>query len=46
MGHSSIRVTQEIYVHVCADVYDRFLDATDRPLPDVSDPGQTNAVLS
>jgi hypothetical protein len=39
MGHSSIRVTQEIYVHVCADVYDR-------PLPDVSDPGQTNAVLS
>jgi integrase len=28
MGHSSIRVTQEIYVHVCADVYDRFYDAT------------------
>ena len=28
MGHSSIRVTQEIYVHVCADVYDRFFDAT------------------
>lgn len=26
--HSSIRVTQEIYVHVCADVYDRFFDAT------------------
>jgi integrase len=30
MGHSSIRVTQEIYVHVCADVYDRFFDATRR----------------
>ena len=28
MGHSSIRVTQEIYVHVSADVYDRFFDAT------------------
>lgn len=28
MGHSSIRVTQEIYVHVCSDVYDRFFDAT------------------
>ena len=24
MGHSSIRVTQEIYIYVCADVYDRF----------------------
>ena len=31
MGHSSIRVTQEIYVHVCADVYDRFFDATRDP---------------
>jgi len=31
MGHSSIRVTQEIYVHVCPDVYDRFFEATDRP---------------
>jgi len=30
MGHSSIRVTQEIYVHVCADVYDRFFEATAR----------------
>ena len=28
MGHSSIRVTQEIYVHVCEDVFDRFFDAT------------------
>jgi integrase len=28
MGHSSIRVTQEIYVHVSSDVYDRFFDAT------------------
>jgi integrase len=28
MGHSSIRVTQEFYVHVCADLYDRFFDAT------------------
>jgi integrase len=31
MGHSSIRVTQEIYVHVCADVYDRFFKATGKP---------------
>ena len=30
LGHSSIRVTQEIYVHVCSDVYDRFFDATAR----------------
>jgi integrase len=37
MGHSSIRVTQEIYIHVCADVFDRFFDATDRrSLPVVS----------
>src|SRR5438270_516888 len=28
MGHSSIRVTQEIYVHVTNDVYDRLFDAT------------------
>src|SRR3954447_18126262 len=28
MGHSSIRVTQEIYVHVTNDVYDRFFEAT------------------
>ena len=28
LGHSSIRVTQEIYVHVGSDVYDRFFDAT------------------
>jgi hypothetical protein len=24
MGHSSIRVTQEIYIDVCAEVFDRF----------------------
>ena len=30
MGHSSIRVTQEIYIHLCGDVYDRFFEATDR----------------
>jgi len=29
MGHSKIRVTQEINVHVGSDVYDRFIDATD-----------------
>jgi len=28
MGHSSIRVTQEIYLHVYDDVYDRFYAAT------------------
>jgi integrase len=28
MGHSSIRVTQEVYVHVTTDVYDRFFEAT------------------
>jgi integrase len=28
MGHSSIRVTQEIYIDVTSDVFDRFLDAT------------------
>ena len=30
LGHSSVRVTQEIYVHVSSDVYDRFFDATAR----------------
>ncbi len=30
LGHSSIRVTQEIYVHVSSDVYDRFFEATGR----------------
>jgi integrase len=42
MVHSSIRVTQEIYVHVTNDVYDRFFDATsasaaDRPGRDVKE---------
>ncbi len=31
LGHSSIRVIQEIYVHVSSDVFDRFFDATERP---------------
>jgi integrase len=28
LGHSSIRVTQEIYVHIHDDAYDRFYEAT------------------
>jgi integrase len=28
MGHSSVRVTQDICIHVSSDVYDRFYDAT------------------
>jgi integrase len=28
MGHSSVRVTQDIYIHVSSDIYDRFYDAT------------------
>jgi hypothetical protein len=28
MGHSSVRVTQDIYIHVSGDVYDRFFAAT------------------
>jgi integrase len=28
MGHSSVRVTQDIYIHVHGDVYDRFYKAT------------------
>lgn len=28
MGHSSVRVTQDIYIQVSSDVYDRFYDAT------------------
>jgi hypothetical protein len=28
MGHSSIRVTKEIEIHVASDVYDRFFEAT------------------
>jgi integrase len=28
LGHSSTRVTQDIYIHVSDDVYDRFYDAT------------------
>ncbi|MHB8463379.1 MAG: tyrosine-type recombinase/integrase [Acidimicrobiales bacterium] len=29
MGHSSVRVTQDIYIHVYGDVYDRFYQATE-----------------
>ena len=39
MGHSSIRVTQEIYVHVSSDVYDRFFHATRRDDPTDQDMG-------
>jgi hypothetical protein len=28
MGHSSTRVTQDIYVHVRDDMFERFFDAT------------------
>lgn len=28
MGHSSTRVTQDIYVHIRSDIYDRFFAAT------------------
>jgi len=28
MGHSSTRVTQDIYIHVRNDMYDRFFKAT------------------
>lgn len=28
LGHSSTRVTQDIYIHVADDLYDRFYDAT------------------
>jgi len=28
LGHSSVRVTQDIYIHVHGDVYQRFYDAT------------------
>lgn len=30
MGHSSTRVTQDIYIHVRGDMYDRFFRATDQ----------------
>lgn len=30
LGHSSTRVTQDIYIHVHGDLYQRFYDATDR----------------
>jgi integrase len=29
LGHSSIRVTQDIYIHVHGDLYQRFYDATE-----------------
>ena len=28
MGHSSTRVTQDVYIHVRDDMYDRFYEAT------------------
>jgi hypothetical protein len=28
MGHSSTRVTQDVYIHVHGDLYQRFYDAT------------------
>ncbi len=28
LGHSSTRVTQDVYIHVCDDLYDRFYRAT------------------
>jgi hypothetical protein len=28
MGHASTRVTQDIYIHVRGDMYDRFFRAT------------------
>ncbi|MGH9152551.1 MAG: tyrosine-type recombinase/integrase [Acidimicrobiales bacterium] len=28
LGHSSVRVTQEVYIHVHGDLYQRFFDAT------------------
>jgi integrase len=31
MGHSSTRVTQDIYIHVRDDMFDRFFDATAQP---------------
>ena len=31
LGHSSTRVTQDIYIHVHDDLYGRFYDATERP---------------
>jgi integrase len=30
LGHSSTRVTQDVYIHVHGDLYQRFYDATDR----------------
>lgn len=29
LGHSSIRVTQDIYIHVHGDLYERFFEATE-----------------
>jgi hypothetical protein len=29
LGHSSIRVTQDIYIQVHGDLYQRFYDATE-----------------
>jgi integrase len=33
LGHSNIRVTQDIYIHVHGDLYQRFYDATDHQSP-------------
>lgn len=34
MGHSSTRVTQDIYIHIRRDMFDRFYQATRQPRPD------------
>jgi integrase len=34
MGHSSTRVTQDIYIHVRDDMFDRFFDATAQRQPE------------
>ena len=36
MGHSSIRVTQEVYIHVASDVYACFFTATNSTAGEVS----------
>lgn len=41
MGHSSTRVTQDIYIHVRGDMYDRFFRAT-APRPDNQDGDDTD----
>lgn len=33
LAHSSVRVTQDVYIHVHDDLYQRFYTATSRQLP-------------